>query len=152
MGDDGNTLMTTPANRGRNRFNPKRSLREECDPGELNDLATRVRYSGNPVHKSDPGDFNLTPPAEPRPDKTLCDGVGIHSTLEATRLLRKGVKRGMISEQTRGGFPQNIWAVTEQGCPLEAQLENQTQGTYHGYPVPQSDPIRNQILERWSQQ
>ncbi len=58
--------------------------------------------------------------------------------------------RGLISVQTRGQFPQNIWSVTESGCPLEAQLENQELGTYHGYPMPSTDPFRDAVLLRWS--
>ena len=142
----GNTLMTTPPHRGKRRFNPKRKLRTEYTLGELDDLAKRVKYRGNPVHKRNPGDFDLMPPGAPRPDKTLCDSEGIFRRLEAARLLKERVKRGLISEQTRAEFPQNIWAVTEQGYPLEAELENRAQGTYHGYPVLQHDPIRNQIL------
>ena len=91
-------------------------------------------------------------PAEPRDDKTLCDDAGIFTKSEAQRLLREGVQRGLISEQARGEFPQNVWAVTEDGCPLEAELENKTQGTYHGYPVLGNDPFRERILERWNQQ
>lgn len=100
-------------------------------------LADRVKYGGNPEHKRNPGDFGLTPPLQPRPDKTLCDEVKIFSRREATGLLKEGVKKGLISEQhTQNGYPQNIWAVTEEGWPLEAQLENARQGTYHGYPMP----------------
>lgn len=51
----------------------------------------------------------------------------------------------------KGKWPQNIWAVTDEGCPVEAQLENQVQGTYHGYPMPEADPMRKEILERWYQ-
>ena len=101
------------------------------------------------MHKKNPSDFNLTPPSQPQPDKTLCDAVGIVSMREALRLLRKGVTKGLISVQTRGDFPQNIWTVTKDGHPLEAQLENQAQGTYHGYPIPSSDDFREQVLKRW---
>ena len=135
----------------RQRFNDKRKIRQVCDPKELAQLARRVRYTGNPEHKSDPGDFNLNPPIAPRPYKTLCNEAGINRVKTALSLLREGVRRGMISEQSRGEFPQNIWCVTDDGFPLEAQLENQAQGIYHGYPVPRTDPMRNEILERWNQ-
>ncbi|OQA09809.1 MAG: hypothetical protein BWY66_00402 [bacterium ADurb.Bin374] len=109
-----------------------------------------VSYGGNPEHKKNPGDFGLTPPSSPRPDKTLCDGVGIVSRRQALRLLREGIRRGLISNQMRGRFPQNIWAVTSDGAPLEAQLENPDMGIYHGYPLPEHDPFRERVLERWS--
>ena len=140
--------MTMPRRR---RFNPKRRIRELGDSDELNRLARRVKYTGNPAHKRNPGDFGLAPPAQPRPDKTLCDAVSIATLLESTRLLRQGVTRGLISEQTRGDFPQNIWAVTSDGVPLEAQLEDRTQGTYHGYPMPSTDDFRDEVLRRWNQ-
>jgi hypothetical protein len=34
-----------------------------------------------------------------------------------------------------------------EGQPLEAQLEGD--GIYHGYPMPQGDPLRAGILARW---
>jgi len=66
------------------------------------------------------------------------------------RLLWEGIRRGLISNQMRGRFPQNIWAVTSDGAPLEAQLENPDMGIYHGYPLPEHDPFRKRVLERWS--
>jgi hypothetical protein len=113
-------------------------------------LLTRIedmRYNGNPEHKRNPGDFGLTPPSGPRPGKTLCGQVEIYSRAEALALLKAGVRRGTFSAQERDGWPQNVWAVTEKGEPLEAQLEGQ--GTYHGYPMPAADPFREKVLERW---
>jgi hypothetical protein len=55
----------------------------------------------------------------------------------------------MVSEREEKGFPKNIWAVTDDGHPLEAQLENEVMGVYHGYPVPETDPFRDIILECW---
>lgn len=137
---------------GRKAFNPKRKIRENCAPLLLRTLGEKVRYSGSPLHKRNPRDFGLTPPALPRPDKTLCDELGILKKDEAQELLREGVRRGLISEQERNGYPQNIWAVSNSGEPVEAQLENEYQGTYHGYPLPSTDPFRQMVLERWEQQ
>ena len=47
------------------------------------------------------------------------------------------------------GFPKNIWSVTKEGEPLEAQLENRDQGIYHGYPMPEADAFREVVLKRW---
>lgn len=135
--------------RKRTRFNPKRKVREGCDPERLAQLAKTVGYGGNPEHKKDPGDFALTPPAQPRSDSTLCDTAGIFRRRQALALLRKGASKGLISERMSGAYPQNIWSVTDDGWPLEAQLENQEQGIYHGYPMPTTDPFRNEILTRW---
>ena len=136
--------------RERRSYNPKRRLRQTSTSEELTWLVASVRYTGNPEHKRHPGDFGLTPPSDPRPDKSLCDMVGISSRGEAIRLLREGIRRGLISEQRRKDYPQNIWAVTEEGWPLEAQLENADTGAYHGYPMPKTDPFADEILRRWN--
>lgn len=137
----------------RNTFNPKRKMRpvpqEDGEWVRLGRLAEQVSYGGNPEHKRHPGDFGLTPPSTPRPDKTLCDAVGIHTRAEALALLQEGVRKGLISLQEKQGWPQNIWAVDAHGVPLEAQLENAGMGTYHGYPMPEADRFREKVLERW---
>lgn len=113
-------------------------------------MADAVRYGGNPEHKRNPGDFGLTPPAAPRLDKTLCDEVRIFRRTVAIEHLRRGVLRGWVSDVPAGGWPQNIWSVTEQGEALEAQ-PNPTQGVYHGYPLQEGDPFRDEVLRRWQE-
>ena len=144
--------MSTRPSRGPNKFNTNRKIRQSCTPHDLAELASRVKYKGNPEHKTNPGDYCLDPPMGARSGKTLCSGIGVDSKEEALRLLREGIERGLISEQTRGGFPQHVWTVTAEGDPLEAVLDNRSQGTYHGYPVPQADPFRHKIMAHWSQQ
>lgn len=134
------------------RFTPKRKI---CSP-ELAEqrIATmtpnlgRLRYGGNPEHKRNPGDFGLSPPTMPRPGKTLCDQVKIFTRAEAIRLLHTGLHKKLFSLQERNGWPQNVWAVTDGGEPLEAQLEGD--GVYHGYPMPEADPFREEVLQRWN--
>jgi hypothetical protein len=132
-------------------FNPKRKL-AKCVPeaAALADLSTRATYTGNPQHKRNPGDFRLTPPSDPRLGKTLCDPAGVTRRAEALGLLRSGLRRGLISEQWRDGWPQNVWAVSARGIPFEAMLENPVVGSYHGYPMPESDPLRPHVLDRWT--
>jgi hypothetical protein len=115
----------------------------------LRDRLALVRYRGNPEHKRDPGDHGLPPPLGPRPGKTLCDQAQIFTHSEALRLLREGFQRGTFSVQERNGWPQNVWAVTGTGEPLEAQLEGD--GVYHGYPMPEADPFRETVIRRWSE-
>jgi hypothetical protein len=113
-------------NRPRRSYNPKRALAEMPAEEELIALAQRVYYGGNPEHKRNPGDFGLTPPSSPRPDKTLCDLAGITSKSQALSALRSGVLKGLISKK-RGDFPQNIWSVSEEGIPsrLSSTMSNQ---------------------------
>jgi hypothetical protein len=132
-------------------YNAKRHICEPPPtPTELERLARQVGYAGNPEHKRNPGDFGLTPPSCPRADKSLCDVARIFRRKDALVLLRAGIGRGLISRQWVDKFPHIVRAVTEDGQPVEAQLENQAQGTYHGYPMPESDPFRNVVLEQWS--
>ncbi|MFC6327521.1 MULTISPECIES: hypothetical protein [Alloalcanivorax] len=106
-------------------------------------------YCGNPAHKKNPGDFGLTPPSAPHPAKSLCDVAKIFRKEVAGKLLREGIGRGLISRQFRGDWPQKVWAVTENGDVLEAQLENRMTGAYHGYPLPPTDPFAELVLREW---
>jgi hypothetical protein len=135
----------------RTKFNPKRAIDVDCSKALLDLLLKRVKYGGNPEHKRNPQDFGLTPPSNPRPDKSLCDTIGSVTKGDAVNLLRKGVEHGLVSKRCRGKYPQNIWSVTEDGLPVESQLENSENGTYHGYPMPESDPFRKTVLEHWKQ-
>ena len=139
----------------RQGYNDKRKISaapvSKDDRAKLEELASRTHYGGNPEHKKNPGDFNLTPPANWKPDKELCDRVGIFKRNDARKLLRKGVRKGLVSVQVRNGWPQNIWSVSPAGEPLEAQLENQETGSYHGYPMSEDDPFREDVIKRWKQ-
>jgi hypothetical protein len=136
----------------RRSHNPKRHIREDCHGIDLLALARNVSYGGNPEHKRNPGDYGLTPPAQPRADKTLCDSVSVFKKSEAEALLREGVRRGLVSRRMVNNFPQNIWAVTEEGQPLEGQLENPQKGVYHGYPLLKTDPFSQVVLARWEKE
>ena len=138
--------------RKRTGYNPKRRIRRNSDSNYLKWLVQSVRYGGNPEHKINPGDFGLTPPSLPQADKTKCEIVEVFLRKEALRLLKEGVRKGFVSVQERNHWPQNIWVVTEEGYPLEAQLENSEIGTYHGYPMPETDPFREEVLTQWNSQ
>lgn len=132
----------------RRHANPKRRFADPTPSRDrLNELSGRVKYVGAPFHKRRPGDFGLEPPAQPRPDKTLCDDAGIRLVAEAQRLLVDGVRRGLVADEDRDGFPKYIWAATEDGIALQASHSGQ--GEYHGYPLAEGDPFSSEVLERW---
>lgn len=135
------------------QFNPKRRLlspaEAEVRTEKLLDLASRARYGGNPEHKKNPGDFGLVPPSDPRQGKSLCDVARIFKRNKAEELLRAGMRRGLVSDRTVGEWPKNIWAVTDDGFAMEAQLENPDAGIYHGYPMPETDPLAQEVIRRW---
>ena len=133
----------------RQTFNPKRQIASARVQPDLERWVATVRYGGNPEHKRNPGDFGLTPPASLRRHKTLCDEAGILRRDQALMLLREGIRRGLVSEPRGTYYPQNVSAVSPEGVPLEAQLENAANGTYHGYPMPEEDPFRDIVLARW---
>lgn len=112
-------------------------------------LVKNVKYGSNPEHKKNPGDFELTPPSSPKTAKSLCDTVEIFTKKVAIAHIKSGLRKGMVSEQMKGKWPQNIWAVTRDGIPLEAQLENPEIGMYHGYPMPESDPFSHEVIKEW---
>lgn len=138
--------------RRNNSFNTNRRFRDpaEIDAAVCVTLASKVRYGGNPEHKRNPGDFGLVPPSGPRPGKSLCDCANIFSRKDALEYLKQGLTKGLISDRFKGQWPQNIWSVTREGIPLEVQLENPEIGSYHGYPMPSSDPLAEEVLRRWN--
>lgn len=127
-------------------MNPKRRMGE---PGMSTIPAARVAYLGSPLHKRSPGDYGLTPPADPRPNKTLCDEIGIFERAKAQALLQQGLERGTISPCPQGELPRYIWAVTDDGRVVEARCDDATHGTYHGYPLADADPMANEVKKRW---
>lgn len=135
------------------QFNPKRKLMEPAQAHarveELAALADRARYGGNPEHEKNPGDFGLTPPSDPRQGKSLCDVAGIFKRGEAEGLLRVGLRSGLVSDRMVEEWPRNVWSVTDNGFAMEAQLENPELGTYHGYPMPENDPLSAEVIRRW---
>ena len=135
------------------QFNPKRKLLTPAQAlaraDELGSLADRVRYGGNPEHKKNPGDFGLTPPSDPRQGKSLCDIARSFERGEAEKLLRAGLRSGLVSDRMVGEWPKNVWSVTDDGFAMEAQLENPKVGSYHGYPIPETDPLLLEVKRRW---
>lgn len=124
--------------------------REPLSNEERAFLRANAAYEGSPLHKRNPGDFGLTPPASPRPDKTLCDEASVFQTAEARRLFERALERGLVSEQwTVEGFPKQLWSVDEDGQAFEAIHGGSKPGCYHGYPIRRSDPFFDQVIEAW---
>ncbi len=130
-------------------FNTKRKIQSFSESSVSDAMVKSVKYGGNPEHKKNPGDFGLTPPSSPRTAKSLCDTVKIFTKKVAISHIKDGLRKGMVSNQMKGDWPQNIWAVTSDGIPLEAQLENPEAGVYHGYPMPESDPFSLEVIKEW---
>ena len=132
--------------------NPKRRIiqRREIDRTILNRLLDEARYVGSAHHKRAAADYGFHPAANPRPNKSLCDGTGQVVKLgTAMALFREGVKRGMISSAGEGTFPKYVWAVDPEGRAYEAKLERGS-GTYHGYELGEDDDrMRQLVIAEW---
>ena len=113
-------------------------------------LLANAAYEGSPHHKRNPGDFGLTPPTAPRPDKTLCEEAGVRQRAVANALLRRAIERGLVSEATAtDGFPKQLWVVDDQGQVFEAMYGGSRVGRYHGYPIRRTDPLFEEVSAVW---
>ena len=127
--------------------NPKRRIArtDETEPQFLERVAATAVYTGDPQHKSKPADYGFHPPADPRPNKSLCDGSRIIKLAEATALFREGIRRGMISTYCVDGLPKYVWAVDAYGHVYEAKLSKNS-SNYHGYELGCNESAMKKIV------
>jgi hypothetical protein len=117
---------------------------------ELKGLAQRVTYGGSAYHKTRANDYGLTPPLSPRPHKSPCDDLRPVPKVEAVRLLREGIRRGMVSALAEGGVPKYVWAVDRDGEVYEAKAKAGLETGYHGYRLGEDDSdMRSLIRREW---
>lgn len=135
----------------RMKSNPKRRLSNGPDHVRLEAVREQVRYRGSPLHKRSPGDYGLTPPSDPRPNKTLCDGVSVFQREVAQELLEQGIGRGLVSADRENDFPRYVWAITQDGVVVEARCDDFERGQYHGYPLDAADPMSELVRRRWQE-
>lgn len=133
----------------------RRITRRTMRQSPLSDIEQRflkqnAEYEGISYHKRSPGDFGLTPPAAPRPEKTLCDEASITRRAQASALLERAIDGGLVSD-TEGapGFPKQLWVVDETGQVFEAMYGGSRAGLYHGYPIRRTDPWYDEVIRAW---
>ena len=132
--------------------NPKRRIAKlgYFSERELGELASAVRYQGSAHHKTRPADYSFTPPAAPRPSKSVCDGKRVVFSGEAQHLLQAGVRLGMVSSHREGEWPKYVWAVDDFGEVYEAKLGHDRR-RYHGYRLGKDDrAMRDRVQAEWS--
>ncbi|MGO9469324.1 MAG: hypothetical protein ACLQVF_34810 [Isosphaeraceae bacterium] len=93
-------------------------------------VADRVTYTGNAVHKSYPSPAG--PPAL-RADKAKCDRYAQEQWPRLLAALRIAIRAGIVSE-FRGAFPARAW-VWINDVLHEARLSPGGTGDYHGFPL-----------------
>ena len=131
--------------------NPKRRIApiHEVDPELLARIENEARYTGSALHKRRGADYGFSPPANPRPHKSLCDGGRVVARDEARALFREGVRRGMISTFREDELPKYVWSVASDGRVYEAKVERGSRN-YHGYELGRDDEaMRRLIIEEW---
>ena len=135
------------ANKKRQGNNLKRRLAEVIEPAVKSQLA-EARYVGSALHKSKLADYDFHPPANPRPDKSLCDKRRTIKWAEAIALFRSGIALGMVSDYRKNGLPKYVWAVDADEEVYEA-VQGSPATDYHGYCLTTGDPMREIILNAW---
>ena len=117
---------------------------------ELTSFAEQAQYGGSALHKSKPADYGLDPPVNPRPTKSLCDGLRVVLAAEARRLLLAGIRRGMVSTWLVEGLPKYVWAQDAQGEVYEAKLGGDMRN-YHGYRLGDDEgAMKKWVTDEWA--
>jgi hypothetical protein len=142
--------FSLPMPRTRESNNKKRRIA----PTEAYDLAARqalaraLTYVGISHHKKHPGDYNFQPPVNPRPTKSICDGLRIILLAEACQLFHDGIMKGMVSAGMEGNVPKYVWSVDAAGEAYEAKIMRGTTN-YKGYRLEEEDDMRAVVLREW---
>jgi hypothetical protein len=113
-------------------------------------LAARLIYVGSALHKTKPGDYGFHPPVNPRPWKSICDGVRVVLLAEARDLFRRGIHLGMFSEFGHAGVPKYVWSVDGAGEAYEAKISPGALA-YKGYRLEEEDAMRAVVLKEWAE-
>lgn len=136
------------------RGNPKREIArlEMLTATQREKLADMLVYVGSGHHKTKPADYGFEPPVNPRPWKSICDGLRVISVEEAKAIFRSGILKGMFSSfEYDSDVPKYVWAVDHSGEPYEAKISRGTNtSSYHGYRLEDDDDFRKKVLSEWS--
>lgn len=129
---------------------PKRRIAppERLDSGGRQALAAKLTYVGSALHKTRPGDYGFQPPVNPRPWKSICDGLRVILLGEARDLFRQGIMAGMFSGFADDGIPKYVWSVDATGEAYEAKISPGTTD-YKGYRLEEEDAMRNVVVREW---
>ncbi len=134
--------------RARQGNNPKRRIVSagDLDLATRQALAGRLAYIGSSHHKRRPADYGFQPTINPRPWKSVCDGLRIIPRHAAAELFRLGIMKGMFSKLSDDGAPKYVWAVDAEGEAYEAKIGN---SGYHGYRLEEEDNFRELVMKEW---
>ena len=94
---------------------------------DLDQLASRVRYTGSSEHKRHQ---SFAGPARRRSDATICDPALEQDAL--TELLQDAIRQGRVGAPWEGEFPRYAWSWIDDDL-YEGRLVNRGLGEYKGY-------------------
>lgn len=115
-------------------------------------LIARLHYVGSANHKLHPGNYDFTPPQNPRPSKSPCDELRPVLLDEAVALFRRGIRLGMLSPFADDDAPKYVWSVDADGEVYEAKTSGDGRGGYHGYRLGDDDrAMREYVRKEWKQ-
>ena len=104
-------------------------------------LLARVTYCHHRQHCGQPPTY--------APHKTKCPRDV--NRRRALQLLREGLRRSMVPPD-QADLPTTVWAVDEaDGRVYEARVTNPVTAQYHGFPVLDTDPLKQEIVNQWHQ-
>src|SRR5713101_936436 len=136
--------------KARQGSNPKRRIAPSgrLDAEGRKSLAAKLTYVGSAHHKTKPGDYGFRTPVNPRPWKSICDGLRVVLLAEARDLFRRGILIGMFSEFSPDETPKYVWSVDLHGEVYEAKISPGT-NEYKGYRLEEEDAMRAVVLREW---
>lgn len=104
-------------------------------PGKDYDaIASDVQYEGSPYHKRD------TPTSRPKANRTTLCPPRLNGEQELlSEWVAEAIRRRAVSGKFRGDYPSEVWYKAEDGQVYKGRITNQAQGTYHGFPIPESE-------------
>ena len=136
----------------RSQNNAKRRLTAAVPSAKSRvELLERVTYGPYAKHKLNPTAYKLSPYAGQDEERTYCDahaGFSKDSFERIPKLIERGVRLGLWSDQNDGDTPSLLWTLDESGWIFELRISNSGQAQYHGYPVLRGDAFARYVLVR----
>ena len=134
----------------RHGSNPKRRIApaHRLDVAARAALAARISYVGSAIHKSKPGNYRFQPPMNPRPWKSICDGLRVVLLRRRASCFAVEFSRGCLatSKIMRSPSMSGAWTTRVRFTKLEIIPGS---NSYKGYRLEEEDAMRATVLKEW---
>ena len=139
----------------RRSANGKRELAVQCFAADALDvLAKRIAYEPYAKHKLRPRAFGLEPVSTLAEDATFCDahaGFAPEQMRLIPRLLRRGVRAGLLGREGAPAEPRVMWTIGDDGWVFECRITHSGRALYHGYPLLPGDAMASKVISHFEQ-